>query len=514
MKTILKTLLTLLCLCALAFGQAPESLNYQAVARDANGNPLTNQSISLRMSVLSGSANGSLVFEELHTASTNSLGLFTLKIGQGTVTSGTFATIDWGTISHFLKVELDVNGGQSFTLMGTSQLLSVPYALHAKTATTVTNDQVDDADNDPTNEYNSSASLSGTTLSLTDGGGTLTVGLSSLQDGVNDADADPQNELQTLSKSGSTLTLSNGGGSITDEVDDNDWVFSGNNMYSGVTGNVGIGITNPDDNLCVLDDIRVKNSSNANKIRLDVIGGGDVGFLETYGQNGNRNFRVTNLTGNENLGVAGVYNDAGSQRVAMATGSGGTGLHWTYGANGNLNTYLNFLSGYSNNGYIGIHDANGSIQAGMYVSSSGQGIVFGDVKNFRMDHPTQPGKEIWYASLEGPEAGAYTRGTGTLVNGRATITFPDHFQLVANETTMTVIVTPLSGASKGMAVITKSANGFEVQELMSGTGSYEFDWEVKAVRKGYENYRVIRDADEIRPGGLDAEGFAPRGADD
>ncbi|MEL6842946.1 MAG: hypothetical protein AAFP02_07005, partial [Bacteroidota bacterium] len=139
----------------------------------------------------------------------------------------------------------------------------------------------------------------------------------------------------------------------------------------------------------------------------------------------------------------------------------------------------------------------GNQQAGVFVNGSAQGIVFADQKNFRIPHPEQADKEIWYCSLEGPEAAAYARGTGQLVNGQATINFPDHFRLVANPTTLTVVLTPLSGQSKGLAVITKTANGFEVEELFAGQGNYEFDWEVKGVRKGHENYRVIRDASEM-----------------
>ncbi|MEL6593108.1 MAG: hypothetical protein AAFQ68_23620, partial [Bacteroidota bacterium] len=126
------------------------------------------------------------------------------------------------------------------------------------------------------------------------------------------------------------------------------------------------------------------------------------------------------------------------------------------------------------------------------INGAGQGEIFGDSKSFRIDHPTDPTKEIWYVSLEGPEAGAYVRGTAELVDGVAKIQFPEHFSLIATADNMTIMLTPLSGESEGLAVIKKTTEGFEVQELRQGQGNYRFDWEAKCVRQGYENYQVVR----------------------
>ena len=151
-------------------------------------------------------------------------------------------------------------------------------------------------------------------------------------------------------------------------------------------------------------------------------------------------------------------------------------------------------------GYIAVFNNNfANPPAGMYVNAAGQGIVFGNVKAFREPNPNDPNTDIWYASVEGPEAAAYIRGTGQLVNGSAVITFPDHFKAVAGEVGMTVQLTPLSADSKGLAVLEKSLEGVVVRELLNGSGTYDFDWEVKAVRKGHENYRVIRPKDEVKP---------------
>jgi len=121
-------------LCNLAFTQVPESFNYQAVVRDVTNNPITDQAVSFRISILKGGVSGSEEYVETHSTSTNGLGLVNLAIGEGDVESGDFTAIDWGADNYFLKVEIDPAGGTSYIEMGTTQLLSVPYAMYAKTS--------------------------------------------------------------------------------------------------------------------------------------------------------------------------------------------------------------------------------------------------------------------------------------------------------------------------------------------------------------------------------------------
>jgi hypothetical protein len=196
-----------------------------------------------------------------------------------------------------------------------------------------------------------------------------------------------------------------------------------------------------------------------------------------------------------------VYEGAGNKVSEVSTNTASAGWIGTYGPNNSYNCTLSSLSGYSNNGYISVRDAAGTVQAGMYVNSAGQGVVFGDIASFPVANPQNAGTAIYYAYPEGPEAAAYTRGTGQLVNGKAVITFPSHFEVVASSDGMTVSLTPLSGNSKGLAVIEKSPQGITVVELNGGNGNYDFDYMVMAVRKGYENYQVIRsiDEDEMQP---------------
>lgn len=126
-------LIYLLCFFPISmFAQAPQAFNYQGVARDLNGSPLSNQSISIKTSILEDSLQGGPVYSEIHQTTTNNLGLFALQIGRGTSTSGNFSTLDWGNGSHSLQIEMDESGGNSYQLLGSNQLLSVPYALYAE----------------------------------------------------------------------------------------------------------------------------------------------------------------------------------------------------------------------------------------------------------------------------------------------------------------------------------------------------------------------------------------------
>jgi hypothetical protein len=133
MKRILFSLVFLIeSLCL--FSQAPEGFNYHAVVRDGGGNPLTLQAVSFRFTIIQGTPAGTSIFQETHNVTTDDFGAVSLVINNGTGKIGTFETIDWGTDSYFLKAELDETGGATYSDMGTSQLLSVPYALYAKAA--------------------------------------------------------------------------------------------------------------------------------------------------------------------------------------------------------------------------------------------------------------------------------------------------------------------------------------------------------------------------------------------
>lgn len=124
-------------IASLCFAQSPESFKYQAVVRSIDGSIVDDQSVSFMMEILEGSATGTAIYEETHVITTDDYGLVHLDIGEGTTTDD-FSSIDWGDDEYFIRVSIDLAGGTSYDLLGTSQLLSVPYALHAKTADNLT----------------------------------------------------------------------------------------------------------------------------------------------------------------------------------------------------------------------------------------------------------------------------------------------------------------------------------------------------------------------------------------
>ena len=147
MKTLIKTpmkklytIIAVILLTASTFAQAPDKMSYQAVIRDVSGSLTSNQSVGIQISIIQTTVGGTAVYVETQTPTTNANGLVSLEIGTGTVVTGNFSTIDWGADSYFIKTETDPTGGSMYTITGTSQLLSVPYALHAKTAEAVTNE--------------------------------------------------------------------------------------------------------------------------------------------------------------------------------------------------------------------------------------------------------------------------------------------------------------------------------------------------------------------------------------
>ena len=119
-----------------AFTQAPQKMSYQAVVRNASGELQTNQAVGMKISILQGSTTGTPVYVETHTTTTNANGLITIEIGNGAIVTGTFGGIDWAAGTYFIKTETDPTGGTNYSIAGTSQILSVPYAMYAKTAKT------------------------------------------------------------------------------------------------------------------------------------------------------------------------------------------------------------------------------------------------------------------------------------------------------------------------------------------------------------------------------------------
>ena len=277
--------------------QTPQALNYQAVARNTTGAILANQSVGIRISITDGSA-GATLYQETHTVTTNQFGLFTLGVGNGTVVSGIFSSIPWATITPWLQVEMDPAGGSAYVMMGSSALLSVPYALHSNTSDdnkwTVTGNDI----------YNNNS-------------GNVGIGTSS-----------PQYQLHMKSNGDAVNAISSGAtGAAWSYYMQNDTLRSAvgwSNLNNALTfhvkgddrmvvnglGNVGIGITTPDAQLHLHKDtdpmLLLTNSTsgstandgsaiwlNGNDLKVDNLENGNIVFNTNYQER----MRITN-TGN------------------------------------------------------------------------------------------------------------------------------------------------------------------------------------------------------------------------
>lgn len=224
MKKLYIFTISLLLIINLVKAQSPQGFKYQASIRDNNGVALVNKLVATKITLLAGTANGTSVYSEVHNVVTTDFGIVNLNIGNGTVISGNFSTIDWGNNTYFIKTEVDVNNGTNFVFMGTSQLLSVPYAMFAAKSGNAVNDK----DQDSINEIQN-INLNGNNLQLSKNGGSvdltkydrdsqqlvlngntlsITKGNSIVLSGAVDLDSDPTNEIQNLSIDIDTLKLS------------------------------------------------------------------------------------------------------------------------------------------------------------------------------------------------------------------------------------------------------------------------------------------------------------------
>ncbi|MDB4655550.1 DUF1566 domain-containing protein [Flavobacteriales bacterium] len=234
MKKILTLLLLVVATVAVNAQAPPEAFNYSAVARDANSNPIANSTIGIQISIKVGSPLGATVYQENHFVNTDDFGLFNLIVGGGSILSGTIADIDWSLDDYYLQVGMDASGGTNFLNMGSTQLLSVPYALYAKSAGSVSGStgfsgDYNDLTNTPSNvsEFNNDAGY----VTQADLSTVATTG------DYNDLTNQPVT-ISSISNDGDTLYLSNGETFINGSGGQ-----SGNLVLPTITTNAVTGIT-------------------------------------------------------------------------------------------------------------------------------------------------------------------------------------------------------------------------------------------------------------------------------
>jgi hypothetical protein len=271
------TILAFLLITASTFAQAPEKMSYQAVVRDATNTLVTNQSVGMQISILKGGVTETAVYVETQTPTTNTNGLVSLEIGTGTLISGDFTTIDWANDTYFIKTETDPIGGTTYTITGTSQLMSVPYALYAKTSGSSTPGP---------------AGPSGATGAAGEKGETGTAGTNGTNGAKGDTgDTGTTGNVGAKGDTGDTGTTGNVGA----KGDTGDTGTTGNVGAKGDTGDTGI-----------TGDVGAKGDTGDTGTTGDVGAKGDTGDTGTTGDVGpsGGGFIVTHISQNTTITTA------------------------------------------------------------------------------------------------------------------------------------------------------------------------------------------------------------------
>lgn len=481
------------------FAQAPQKMTYQSVIRNASNTLLTNSNVGMQISILQGSPAGVAAYIERHNPTTNANGLATIEVGGGTLVAGNFSTIDWANGPYYLKTEVDPNGGTAYSISGTTQLLSVPYALYAESA----GDSFSGNYNDLTNTPNNLSDFNNDVGFITS---------------PNDADANPTNEIQTLNlvgnnlsiSGGNTVTLSGAGGNTLDQSYDQGGPGAGRiitvdagqveMITSTVNGTAlrvepttsGLGlfavsnnagntfspiqaITNSSSNLT--SAIIGSSSGAANGIagQVEMTGTGSAGV---YGNN----LRTTGGYGTYGIGFNGVVGETNYRE--------GFGVYGrNYDALGSLS--FNAVGTYGL-GYVGVWGDQSDVN-GFSVYANGDMGAAG-IKPFYIDHPSDPeNKYLRHFSIESNEVLNVYRGNAVFdSNGEAVITMPSYFDAVNNEN-CTYQLTPIGGYAP-LYIKAKMSNGQFV--VAGGQQGMEVSWTVHTERNDpylqqYPSKRVV-----------------------
>jgi len=512
LRVILICGVIVVCGYPLAVGDIPHLVNYQGRLTDNGGNPLDG-SYDLTFKIYNAATGGTLLWSEVRPSVPVSNGIFSIILGEVASLDLAFDTQYW----------LEVMVGAE-TIAPRRKLTSVGYAFRAQVADTAEHVINSGVASDTAKYAWNADSLDGhnwgDTYPNADKVDNYHAGNSSGQVPVSngtlcsDLNADRMDGYHAGTSSGQ-IPVSNG--SLCSNLNSDKWD----------NHNWGDAYPNADkvDNYHAGNSsgqVAVSNGSLCNNLNADKLDGKqasefvDLSSTQTVG--GSKTFT-------EDLETQDDVWAGGDQAVLGYDNTYGHGYCVTYTPNGNrlnLVSYLNGTNGLnggvwiyndgSTRGYYYVDTDNSSVLAltnsggssTIYLEGS-TGTIYKNTCSFRTTHPLHANKDITYCALEGPEAAAYTRGTGILINGKAHIDFPDHFSLIISRNTITVQLTPLSAGSRGLAVTHKDSTGFAVEELNNGTGNYEFDYLVQGVRKGYEDYEVVREKLAPKDGALEAD---------
>ncbi len=514
------------------FAQAPQKMSYQTVIRDAGNTLVASTSVGIQISVLQGSASGTAVFVETHTPTTNANGLASLEIGNGTPVTGTFAGIDWSAGPYFIKTETDPLGGTAYTISGTSELVSVPYALFSANGTPGPIGPVGPTGangNDGTNGVDGATGANGAD------GATGAMGLVGAT-GANGTTG-ATGAMGLVGATGANGTTGATGANGTDGA-------TGANGTAGATGAVGatgatgatgaVGPTGPGSvagtinyvskftGATALGNSQIQdNGTNVAvnmapsllyrfyvyNMQLTATGDGQstlYGYRTRDSQNDGTGYsqntsndatRGYNFWGDVyTFGVGGWnYNDY--NRCGGTFGAEVNGTYWGslgYKSSGSLSYGVYGSAAYASGAGLVPTSASAGIGGGFFgtIGSMSKGSVVGQFNAgelfaaYNMGDVYTSGKNIELVStnnsvvpaysVTSTEAVVYKKGKITLVNGTATVSFDENYSQLLGESPI-VTITPV-GECNGVYIASVSKTGFVVKELNGGTSNVEINW--------------------------------------
>jgi len=389
-----------------AFAQSPEKFNYQGVIRDNTNSPIVSQNVSLRFSIHESSASGTVVYQEDHVASTSAIGLVNLVVGDGTNPVGNLGSINWGADSYYLEVELDENGGTSYSSMGTAQLLSVPFALFANSSGST--DALPQATSGQTLRYNGSAWSANS--SLYNNGNNIGIGTST-----------PLMKLHIEDQSGQGILGFNGifiktnsafGGSSV-------WMQTDSDTAAAMVGLSGTGTETPNTLLLF--------QANANPIafatdgldRMTINGEGDVSVGHHQPEARLHVDGNTLFEGGDNVFNASVNNSEGNMGIGLDE----------FG-NTLFSDYKLSVSSVSSGGVLKVHHNTGGQAAAFEGNVDVTGMLSKGGGTFKIDHPLDPeNKFLYHSFVESPDMmNVYNGNVVTDDNGLAVVELPEYFE--------------------------------------------------------------------------------------
>lgn len=503
---------------AAVFAQAPQSFNYQGVARSVAGSPLASTAIGLRLTIHDGSAGGAVVYQETQAPTTNAFGLYNVLIGTGTVVSGTFSSINWGTGTKYMEVEIDPAGGTAYASAGTAQLVSVPYSIYANTAA----NGISGGTTNYVSKFTSATALgnsqifdNGTALGLFTA--TPTTMAKVHVSGAGTYGSLPYYQAGLVADGGGTSA------NVSGVYGEGGWrgVFGRN--PGTASGSEAIGVAGKVEGSTYTGTgygVKGENAGTGGTANYGVYGGATGGT--------NINVGVYGLGGN--MGTYGRANGAGLiytlSLVALTPGVVGQVRTVTSGFPTGIYGMSQNNTAFGQAGIIGIGDSNASINYGLYAKAThglgtatnygvygttdGSGVTnyagyfsgnlyavsaSSSIKSFKIDHPSDPAnKYLYHSSVESNDMmNLYNGNVVTDANGDATIALPSYFTTLNKDYKYQLTVI----GQFAQAIVAEKITGNQFK-IKTDKPNVEVSWLVAGVRQdpAANAYRIQAEVDK------------------